>query len=83
MAWFLVMHRDNFTFTMTLSDIWMRLLEWKINPQQGHFLHRTTLGNTEKCRHTSRPQVGFEPVITVFEQPKTLCVSYCTTTLVI
>jgi hypothetical protein len=31
--------------------------------------------NTEKCRYIYMPQVGFEPMIPVFEQLKTVCAS--------
>jgi hypothetical protein len=45
-------------------------------PMQGLYLH-TGQHNTEKCGHASMPQVGFEPMIPVFKQPKTVCASDC------
>jgi hypothetical protein len=46
------------------------LLGCGISPTQGLYLHKSH--NTEKRRHTSMPRAGFEPVIPVFERPKTV-----------
>jgi len=38
---------------------------------QGLYLH-TGQHNTEKCRHTSMPWVGFKPTVSVFKQLNTV-----------
>jgi hypothetical protein len=43
-----------------------------IGPSQGLCLH-TGQHNTEKCRHTSMPRAGFEPMIQVLECSEIVC----------
>jgi hypothetical protein len=46
------------------------LLGWGISLLQGYYLHKPTQ-TQNKHRQTSMPQMGFEPIIPVFEQAKT------------
>jgi len=50
------------------------LLGQVISRMQGLYLH-TGQHNKEKCRHTSMPRVGFESMIPLFEQRKTVSAS--------
>jgi len=46
-------------------------LGWRTSPMQGLYPH-TRQHNTEKCGYTSMPRMGFEPMIPLFKQPKTV-----------
>jgi hypothetical protein len=63
--------RIYFLELMNLCGHLVGLLGRGISPTQGLYLH-TEQHNTEKRGHTSMPRVGFESMIPVFEQPKTV-----------
>jgi hypothetical protein len=55
-------------------DILVGLLGQGIGLSQGLYLHRTT---QHRKTHTSMPQVGFEPVISVFKWSEAIYASDC------
>jgi hypothetical protein len=52
-----------------------------INPSQGRYLHMTTQTQNKRTQ-TTRPRVGFEPMIPVLERAKTVHASEGAATLI-
>jgi hypothetical protein len=52
----------------------------EISPAQDRYLHRTTK-TQNKRRQTSKPQMGFEPVIPAFERAKTYALDHAATVI--
>jgi hypothetical protein len=59
-----------FHFSFLILGQSVGLLGWGISPSQGRYIHRTTQ-TQNKRRQTSKPWVGFESTIPVFERTKT------------
>jgi hypothetical protein len=63
-----------FHFSLLILGQLVGLLGWGISLLQGRYLH--------KHRHTSVPWAGFEPMIKVFKQAKTVCALDCMATVI-